>query len=144
MYYMKYFIVFIILLFSVQTFACSCNGEIEPITEVAISNYALIFKGKVISIEKVGYQNIVKFKIEELYKGEWKDTIISIETASSEAACGLATSVGQEWLLYAKDDKKGGYWTDTCVRNVTTDEKDYYHYEPKRMNKELHFLEKRK
>lgn len=83
---MKYLIVFIVIQLSIRTFGCSCNG-VDPISEANIVNYTIVFKGEVLSIKEDKFQKIIKFKIEKLYKGKWKEDTISIYTASSETAC---------------------------------------------------------
>jgi len=105
--------------------ACSCAGPGSPKAELAQHNSVL--QGTVESIKQVAVgahgsrQNLVKFKIEQSWKGisSWHSTMV-VRTSTSGASCGYGFKVGQSYVVYAGLSEEGELHTSLCTRNALT------------------------
>ena len=96
--------------------ACSCIPPLSPSEE--LDRAALVFAGKVLSIEKdrhlkipvvslddptdIARQLKVEFEVDRMWKGQAGETM-SLGTAQHGASCGFTFVEGEEYLVYSRD-----------------------------------------
>lgn len=117
---MKKAILIFILLFSIGSYACDCDGILT--IEKAYNQSETVFLGKIISVKPYNskiskngdeiveeYSNIiVKIEITNTFKGSSKN-IVEIITGIGGGDCGYDFIVGEEYLIFAYDN---GIYTD--------------------------------
>lgn len=112
-----------------NSLACSCLFSDKPVkTQVkkAYKDSNAIFSGEVTEITESStdeYYLIVKFKVEESWKGK-AEKEITITTAADSAMCGYGFKVGEKYVVYAhgSDDELS---TNICSRTTfVTDNPD--------------------
>ncbi len=128
---------------SLPAWACKCRG-LEEINEQEIKQYHVIFRGTAIKVVENEEKTIITFRIDKLYKGELQATTLQIATPSDVGACGIASKLGEQWLIYAFRINKV-YTTSLCTRTVNLNPPKSWNYADtqKRMQKDLMFLEER-
>lgn len=121
-------IVFLLAVMPMPAFACSCW---DPEPEEYIQASTLIFKGTVVSVEKIVpkylaskytittipdqlVSNRAKFKLTTSYKGSESNTI-EIEFHSNGASCGWGFTVGKEVTVFADGNAQDGFKTGMCM-----------------------------
>ena len=147
------FFIILLVLNVVESKACHCSGTATVKGSVVSSD--IVFRGIVITKERTAdlskygvavsgdtssfaYQwirnpvNVVKIKVERLYKGSSRTDTITIITPVNGAGCGFRFTVGQSYIVYgtAKDMVLPGnkvkqwagnnktYWTNSCTRTT--------------------------
>ncbi|MDG1994534.1 MAG: hypothetical protein P8J16_08705 [Polaribacter sp.] len=112
---MKKTILILILLFSIGSYACDCDGVLT--VEKAYKQSEKVFTGKIISVKPYNskiYENgdetveeystvSVKIEITSLFKGQSKNTI-EIITGIGGGDCGYEFAIGEEYLIFAYDN----------------------------------------
>jgi len=134
---MKKIISILVLLFSIGSYACSCNEGIS--TQNLFKSSDLVFTGKIINIKPYQpkvysngdeiieeYSNvIVEIETKDLFKGEFKK-VIKIVTGVGGGDCGYKFMEGQEYVIFANDygiytEKEDGILeTNRCKGNGKT------------------------
>lgn len=112
-----------------SVFACQC-GSPEPLKITSLSVYDVIFYGKVVEIsEECTEQSKVVFEIQEQYFGDVEKAQEVIYDCSSE--CGMAFSVGDEWIIYAQRNNYLETIVSLCSRSrkfFESENEDFYQY----------------
>lgn len=101
-----------------NTNSCSCAGY-GDIDKEQVNSYDFIARGIVVKNDQYLYDLHVTFDflVLELFKGKLKDSIIQINTNTSSESCGLGTTVGAEYLMFA--NTSGAYLeTSLCSRSA--------------------------
>ncbi len=115
---MKKIVLLILLLITVNTFACICTCIETKIGKRDYANANLIIKGKILKViyDEQSNEKVITFHIYKNYKGD-SNKIIEIRTSPSPASCGLSVNNYDKWLLfvYGKDTK---YEVTNCDKNV--------------------------
>ena len=103
-----------------------------------IEDFDLIFRGSVQKIDTVDHQKLISFKIKKLYKGKYKNELVTVSTPLDLSMCGLNIGIDGEWLLFAFETN-GEYSTNSCTRSG--DKKSYLDWIRERVKKDIVFLE---
>ena len=107
----KLALVFVVLLASLQvTYACSCI-PLGPLTIKDFNETSVIFIGKVKTIKNISDRDLdhnieVVFEVSELFKGAQIKKEVTLQTASSSAACGIYFKKNENWIIYANHYNK--------------------------------------
>ncbi|MCI0352059.1 MAG: carboxypeptidase regulatory-like domain-containing protein [Acidobacteriales bacterium] len=110
------------VVFSLPALACSCMGVGPACEEIFKSHVDAVFLGRVhhVASDVVKFfespENVVTFKVIESYKGTPADAI-QVRTATSGAACGFHFEVGQDYVVYAHENK-GKLYASICSRTL--------------------------
>src|SRR5690554_5865466 len=118
---MKKLLLILFVLLSIQGFACKCpNGGLKLSEYVTASDIA--FKGKILSVERMGDFYYYEVKIEKLYKGELVEELIQIKSLAT-TSCKLRLLVDEEYFVFAVWESPGLYSVGTCSGTDLYDEK---------------------
>ena len=103
---------FLLTLFYGVCNACEC-GILAPISRQVISQYAVVFKGKVLQVQPcLDGMNSVLVQAETVFYGDFREKY-SIEV-QCEGTCGMVFNEGEEWLWYCKKNNAQDYLVTTC------------------------------
>ncbi|HEY5820606.1 MAG TPA: hypothetical protein VIT20_01430 [Propionibacteriaceae bacterium] len=101
-----------------SAYACSCA---ETTAARALRSSDAVFRGTVTQADPVkrdGQRVDLRFEVDAVYKGEvYADQVVA--TAAHEASCGLETSVGSRWVIFAVQNIEGE--GDDAVTRLVTD-----------------------
>lgn len=123
---MKKFALLSILLFHLPTIACECY--VLPDIRKSLDDYSLIFRGTVTKVMEQDRDAVALFEVLKVYKGKTKKQIpVNFDHVSS---CMMSFSPGEEWIIYAKEDKFKRNNVDLCEhsrKNMGSDPaRDHY------------------
>lgn len=119
---MKRFLILIPLLLAfTAVIGCSCFFSNAPVSVRDYNAMPFIVSGiaKEIIREKPSDLNQpvkIVLQVNEVFKGDFTDSIINIYTAASDASCGLFVQKGESWIIWAYL-QKGRLETDLCTRS---------------------------
>lgn len=130
-------ILFSIFCWQYNSFACSCMKLYAQMSVRDYNAMPYIFSGTVKEVT-INYQEItnkqkkVLFEIDEVFKGEIKDSVITFYTSISDASCGLMVGQNESWFIWAYVSDNV-IMTDLCTnstrkRNVTDKELNLLRY----------------
>ncbi|MBI3511548.1 MAG: hypothetical protein HY064_12875 [Bacteroidetes bacterium] len=136
------FLIFFFFLFSVAD-ACDCDAV--KVSDASVSQYDVIFVGKVVAVSGCDKSSKAKFLIEKLFHGKsYESTEIEFDCTSD---CQMSFTPGEEWIIYADYKSYGKPEVKFCglSRRKFENEKDDYVSASHGMNfiDELSFLEKK-
>ncbi len=81
--------------------ACSCMPPGDP--KMEMEQATAVFVGRVYSIENSGGTMWVHFEVSEVWKGPYQ-SLLTVQTAESSAACGFNFMQSTEYMVYAYGD----------------------------------------
>ena len=85
----------------------------------AYKNAEAVFVGEVIGVEKKGEIKTFEFRVKKFWKGI-EDTTVKVITNES-FRYQAPYKVGETFLVFAKDNDKGGLWDGRCSRTRNMD-----------------------
>ncbi len=94
-------IALLLALWPAHVWACSCLPPSDPKTEM--ESATAVFSGRVYSIQAVEGSLWVHLEVSEVWKGPFQ-SLITVHTADSSAACGYSFIEGENYLVYAYGD----------------------------------------
>jgi hypothetical protein len=98
---------------SIEALACRCLPPKPPAE--AMEKSLGVFAGKVTATKVNGQQLIATVSVSQSWKGE-PAREVTVRTASSSAACGIAFKADTEYLFYCTGEKEGVWATNSCTR----------------------------
>lgn len=121
---------FLLLASPVTCHGCSCGYERDPVK--ALNLAGVVFSGTVLEInqyvhedrkkgEIYDYRNVVRFEVQNVWKGTDQTEFIVMTNAGGDTACGFDFQAGESYLVYAYkiENTNGVEWhTSTCSRTA--------------------------
>lgn len=111
---------FIAILGFYEVSAVACTCEPPGTVEDEFVKSTVVYTGTVQNISRVAgasWENVaIRALVEQSWKGLHEQQIITVRTASSEAACGFTFRVGETFLIYADVNNDGILVTNNCRR----------------------------
>jgi len=115
-------------LFTHAAWACSCAppGDLETDVPRALKYADAVFLGQVIALEKDTAREFetyetTQFAVKSVWKGALEDTV-STRVMTTCCLCGFQFTVGQTYLVYAKQRANGDYHVSRCSRTKTAEQ----------------------
>ncbi len=110
--------------YSQTAYACSCMQPLSPNEEM--SNYDVVFSGKVIDVKDVNLDSpsrssadpiLITIEVYNVWKGD-KNEEITVKTALTSASCGFPFVENEEYIVYATtaDDNGKILEVNSCSR----------------------------
>jgi hypothetical protein len=100
-------------IFIVITYALGCSCP-ERTAEDDFKNADAVFDGQVLRIKPVNYDNIVHFKVLNVYKGEKKEFLDVATAKDTGAMCGFGFEINKNYKVYASKEEGGLLHTSIC------------------------------
>ncbi len=114
---------YLVMLFPIRSFACSCGGVEEFKTAGDLKHYDFIALAEVTGLaDPAGpgdpwfrKNGDIRISILELFKGE---PIGLLNDSSVNTSCGLDLEAGQQWLFFGAKDTSGRMLVGSCSHTV--------------------------
>mgnify|MGYP000135570157 CR=1 FL=1 len=113
---MKYLFSMLFAVAAFATYACSCANP-GKMDDKQYESYDLIASGIIDGVEENGDVKVIFFRSTHFYKGGKNASGILLNTPLSSAACGISPNVGEEWLIYARNEG-GELHVSLCSRTI--------------------------
>jgi hypothetical protein len=107
------FILVVFLTFSYSSKACQC--PVSKLDEVALNQYELIFRGKIIKLNPNERKSEAIFEVIDLFKGNATKEFTVVYDATDP--CKLDLREGDEWLIYSNYIQIDRVKLDYCSRS---------------------------
>lgn len=108
----------VLLLAARPAAACDCD---RPSIKEGIEHSDAVFVAKAADVKIDGDRRVVTLEVSKAWKGA-NDKRVTVWTAVEGSTCGYAFEAGEEYLVYARDDGKGGLETNICMRTCRISE----------------------
>ena len=116
---MKKLILILLVLASINSFACRCaNGGLQLNKYAETADIAI--KGKVLSIKTIDKSHYFKVKIEKQYKGSLTTEVVEIRTMAT-TSCRYELAIGKVYFVFASSNSDNTYSTGSCSGNLIFD-----------------------
>ncbi len=142
---MKHLLLFIPLLYSIQSAACCCTGYPTAVKE-KLETSDVVMVAELVVAKPIEYEVYIKkrktvkhtkykcfFKVYTFYKGAARSRMVTVYNDDPEA-CGALFQLGQRYIIYANYKEKGTadsfvdteqyIYTNSCKHNWRVDEKE--------------------
>ncbi|MEZ4288661.1 MAG: hypothetical protein R3A47_11105 [Polyangiales bacterium] len=110
---------FAFVAFANPAHACSC---MQQSAEQSRDHADVVFEGIVTSISLDGTGPMAAFDVSFTVQRAWKGNVpanIDVRTASNSAACGIAFSKGESYVVFA-NERNGAFWASLCGGSART------------------------
>lgn len=136
----RIFIITCLCIVTVEAFACQCRNP-GKVTLVNLTQYDIIFTGKVIAVSGGDETTRARFSVNELFKGSaYKEIDVQYNANSN---CSFHFAPGETYTIYGRWIEYGVPTTDICThtrRLPVTEAEDFEMTDRSKYNVELQYL----